>query len=209
MMRASGIAQSAWRQPGVAGFGARDARDRGRPWPSVSSSQHQNRHHGSGRERRACGKCLIRHGAPGRDRTCDPRLRRPMLYPTELQARAAIIATYTAGGNRGRGDCVRNCARQSSRPLRGRRERRCDTHAASVGLLVGDVLAYGVALRLVIEPRGRTHRPHAPAPARSRVGRHAALGRYSWKGGDENVGWLGDRIWPLLWRIRNWLTRGR
>jgi hypothetical protein len=35
-----------------------------------------------------------------------------MLYPTELQARAAIIATYTAGGNRGRGDCARDCARQ-------------------------------------------------------------------------------------------------
>ena len=27
-------------------------------------------------------------GAPGRSRTCDPRLRRPMLYPAELQARA-------------------------------------------------------------------------------------------------------------------------
>ena len=28
-------------------------------------------------------------GAPGRTRTCDPRLRRPMLYPTELRALAA------------------------------------------------------------------------------------------------------------------------
>ena len=27
-------------------------------------------------------------GAPGRTRTCDPRLRRPVLYPTELRARA-------------------------------------------------------------------------------------------------------------------------
>jgi hypothetical protein len=26
-------------------------------------------------------------GAPGRTRTCDPRLRRPLLYPTELRAR--------------------------------------------------------------------------------------------------------------------------
>ena len=25
-------------------------------------------------------------GAPGRTRTCDPRLRRPVLYPTELRA---------------------------------------------------------------------------------------------------------------------------
>jgi putative transposase len=29
-----------------------------------------------------------RTGAPGRTRTCDPRLRRPVLYPTELRARA-------------------------------------------------------------------------------------------------------------------------
>src|SRR3954467_9113641 len=28
-------------------------------------------------------------GAPGRTRTCDPRLRRPVLYPTELRARMA------------------------------------------------------------------------------------------------------------------------
>ena len=27
-------------------------------------------------------------GVPGRTRTCDPRLRRPMLYPTELRARS-------------------------------------------------------------------------------------------------------------------------
>ena len=31
-------------------------------------------------------------GAPGGNRTPDPRLRRPMLYPTELRARAWIIA---------------------------------------------------------------------------------------------------------------------
>ena len=53
-------------------------------------------------------------GAPGRDRTCDPRLRRPMLYPTELQARSVIMATYGVGGNRGGGNCARNCARQLS-----------------------------------------------------------------------------------------------
>jgi hypothetical protein len=29
---------------------------------------------------------LARFGAPGRTRTCDPRLRRPVLYPTELRA---------------------------------------------------------------------------------------------------------------------------
>ena len=30
-------------------------------------------------------------GAPDRTRTCDPRLRRPVLYPTELRARASIV----------------------------------------------------------------------------------------------------------------------
>src|ERR1035437_7946990 len=29
------------------------------------------------------------NGAPGRTRTCDPRLRRPVLYPPELRARTA------------------------------------------------------------------------------------------------------------------------
>ena len=29
--------------------------------------------------------------APGRSRTCDPRLRRPMLYPAELQAQSCSI----------------------------------------------------------------------------------------------------------------------
>ncbi len=53
-------------------------------------------------------------GAPGRDRTCDPRLRRPMLYPTELQARAAIIAIYMQAGNFGGGRCVRHCAREQA-----------------------------------------------------------------------------------------------
>ena len=33
-------------------------------------------------------------GAPGRNRTCDPRIRSPMLYPTELQARAVMFASY-------------------------------------------------------------------------------------------------------------------
>ena len=36
-------------------------------------------------------------GAPGGIRTPDPRLRRPMLYPTELQARAGILRGWPAG----------------------------------------------------------------------------------------------------------------
>src|SRR5262245_27511041 len=34
-----------------------------------------------------------RENAPGRTRTCDPRLRRPVLYPTELRAHAEPIVT--------------------------------------------------------------------------------------------------------------------
>ncbi len=35
---------------------------------------------------RKCERPLDLSGTPGRTRTCDPRLRRPLLYPTELQA---------------------------------------------------------------------------------------------------------------------------
>ena len=35
----------------------------------------------------ANAETLINNGAPGTIRTCDTRLRRPLLYPTELQAR--------------------------------------------------------------------------------------------------------------------------
>ncbi|SVA80595.1 uncharacterized protein METZ01_LOCUS133449 [marine metagenome] len=34
------------------------------------------------------------NGAPGRIRTCDPRLRRPMLYPTELRAHYLHSRSY-------------------------------------------------------------------------------------------------------------------
>src|SRR5262245_52996374 len=37
------------------------------------------------------GHFAKRSGAPGRTRTCDPRLRRPVLYPTELRARPSIV----------------------------------------------------------------------------------------------------------------------
>src|SRR5688500_13590623 len=36
-------------------------------------------------------------GAPGRTRTCGPRLRRPVLYPTELRARAGVKSQFTSG----------------------------------------------------------------------------------------------------------------
>ena len=46
-------------------------------------------------------------GAPGGIRTPDPRLRRPMLYPPELRARAWIIASYGTLSNP-RGDAPEN-----------------------------------------------------------------------------------------------------
>ena len=49
---------------------------------------------------RSFSSCLRGHfgGAPGRTRTCDPRLRRPVLYPAELRAhvRESILLTYQA-----------------------------------------------------------------------------------------------------------------
>jgi hypothetical protein len=33
-------------------------------------------------------------GAPGRSRTCDPRFRKPMLYPAELRAQPAAFESW-------------------------------------------------------------------------------------------------------------------
>ena len=38
----------------------------------------------------------IGNGAPDRIRTCDPWLRKPILYPTELRARKANYSEVTA-----------------------------------------------------------------------------------------------------------------
>jgi hypothetical protein len=39
---------------------------------------------------------IVRGRAPGRTRTCDPRLRRPVLYPTELRAHIGVTASVVA-----------------------------------------------------------------------------------------------------------------
>ena len=39
----------------------------------------------------------MKTGTPYRIRTCDPRLRRPMLYPAELRAHASSKETYARG----------------------------------------------------------------------------------------------------------------
>jgi hypothetical protein len=49
----------------------------------------------------------------------------------------------------------------------------------------------GIALRSVIEPRGRTHRPHAPVPARSGVGADTPLGSILMEGRRQKRGLAG------------------
>ena len=77
-----------------------------------------------------------RVGTPGRIRTCDPRLRRPMLYPAELRARALESTTY--------GDRDAPPGRSGQRRRRGLDSPRCD------GCKRSTVFAPGVNR----EPRG-------------------------------------------------------
>jgi hypothetical protein len=42
------------------------------------------------------GKPLAQSGRPGRNRTCNPRIRNPMLYPLELRAQSRLIACVYA-----------------------------------------------------------------------------------------------------------------
>ena len=42
--------------------------------------------------------CRAKAGAPGRSRTCDPRFRKPMLYPAELRARGKRNIISAADG---------------------------------------------------------------------------------------------------------------
>ena len=62
----------------------------------------------------ACRRVGHGTGTPGRARTCNPRLRRPMLYPVELRAQSASLPpmTHVLQGNgkvgiRGRGREIR------------------------------------------------------------------------------------------------------
>src|SRR5476649_673593 len=68
-------------------------------------------------------RCL---GAPDRNRTCNRRLRRPVLYPVELQARGTSLAHRSFPGHHKRAlhlpykphGCA-NCARSSGHQLVG------------------------------------------------------------------------------------------
>ena len=53
----------------------------------IEENKHQNKHQSNKKKVSANAETLINNGAPGTIRTCDTRLRRPLLYPTELQAR--------------------------------------------------------------------------------------------------------------------------
>ena len=53
----------------------------------IEENKHQNKHQSNKKKVPANAETLINNGAPGTIRTCDTRLRRPLLYPTELQAR--------------------------------------------------------------------------------------------------------------------------
>jgi hypothetical protein len=59
-------------------------------WATLSAGISPGRSRHTAKARRGPGPSLALAivGAPGRTRTCDPRLRRAMLYPTELRARA-------------------------------------------------------------------------------------------------------------------------
>ena len=62
-------------------------------------------------------------GAPGRTRTCDPRLRRPVLYPTELRARVVHVTRATRLSGRGGLD-ARSPLMHPRDPVIGRTQRR-------------------------------------------------------------------------------------
>ena len=77
--------------------------------------------------------------APGRTRTCDPRLRRPPLYPAELRGRA-VCRVRALGGNQDRGTAVRSrksrlalaaLTSEHSRARRARARPRCRSPATT------------------------------------------------------------------------------
>src|SRR5438477_4495779 len=60
-----------------------------------------------------------KHGAPGRIRTCDPRLRRPVLYPTELRAHVkGSVSVASLSRHRADRRCEGACALSRLQPSR-------------------------------------------------------------------------------------------
>jgi hypothetical protein len=52
----------------------------------------------------------VEAGAPGRDRTCNPRLRRPVLYPIELRAPDTVLYTVLSGAKSAETLCLHGSA---------------------------------------------------------------------------------------------------
>ena len=98
-------------------------------------------------------------GAPGRTRTCDPRLRRPMLYPTELRAH---IGDCSKGRERAQRVSHANGARRRS----GERESVSGSPRGEAPRRSGSASSERATAS---EPRERSG-DRAAAPARERVG---------------------------------------
>ncbi len=84
-------------------------------------------------------------GAPGRTRTCNRRLRRPVLYPVELRAPAGMIP---AGARR----IHAGCSSGKERPGRGRGIRTHDIQLPKLALYQAELY-----------PGGEARRPHRRA----------------------------------------------
>src|SRR5262245_8486669 len=77
----------------------------------------------------------------------------------------------------------------------------CDKHAQGLQRMLDEHEGSDWASQVVRAPRGSrefdAQRGDDAASAMADECTVSAMGR------------LGDHLWPLLWRIRNWLTRGR
>ena len=138
-------ARSPDRHPGRGGHGGWEERpDRARRSGREKSGgvddgtrTHNNRDHNPG----LCQLSYIHHrscmsGAPGRTRTCDRRIRNPMLYPTELQAQASPAVAHRDGYDRpGRAAC--QGSRRRRRRWSGRRDLNSRHPAPKAGALPG------------------------------------------------------------------------
>ena len=80
---------------------------------------HDSRNHNPGLYQLSYGhhNYAMRDGAPGRARTCDPRLRRRVLYPTELRALASRSDREVEGMKFGVADGNRTRDTRSHNPV--------------------------------------------------------------------------------------------
>ena len=77
----------------------------------------------------------------------------------------------------------------------------CDKHALALQKMLDEQAGSDWAAKVVRAPS----RNQEFEPSRDTSEPAVAEGDCSTSG----MGRLGDHLWPLLWRVRNWLTRGR